>query len=153
MATQIKKTKSSKKLSVGVQLLNSDGVMPLRKRSSDAGYDIHASEKIIIPGHTTKPVKTGIALDLPKGYFAKIFDRSGVALNTSLIVKAGVVDNEYTGEVGIIIANVGPYPETILKGDRIAQFLLLPVPEFNIKEVKTIKKTTRGSKGFGSSGR
>ena len=146
------KTKASKKLSVGVKLLNTNGTMPLRNRSSDAGYDIYVSERIIIPGHTTKPVKTGIALDLPTGYFAKIFDRSGIALNTSLIVKAGVVDTEYVGEVGIIIANIGPYPQTIEKGDRIAQFVLLPVPNFDIKEIKTTKKTSRGDKGFGSSG-
>ena len=151
MAT--KKTTKTKKLSVGIKLLNNNGKVPMRTRSSDAGYDIYASEKIIVPGHTTKPVKTGIALDLPKGYFAKILDRSGVALNTGLVVKAGVVDTGYTGEVGIVMANASPYPETIQPGDRIAQFVLLPIPEFEVKEVKTIKKTSRGSKGFGSSGR
>ena len=151
MAT--KTTKKTKKLSVGIKLLNNNATIPLRTRSSDAGYDIYASEKIIVPGHTTKPVKTGIALDLPDGYFAKIFDRSGVAVNTGLIVKAGVVDTEYTGEVGIVMCNASPYPETILPGDRIAQFVLLPVPEFKVKEVKTIKEKSRGSKGFGSSGK
>jgi len=127
--------------------------MPTRTHTTDAGFDLYASRKRVVPGHFKAKINTDIALNIPKGYFCKVFDRSGIALETGLMVKAGVIDSDYTGEIGIIMCNTSPYPETILAGDRIAQFVVLPVPKVKLKRIINNKKTDRGDKGFGSSGR
>ena len=84
------------------------------------------------------------------GYFGKIFDRSGVASRNELIVKAGVIDAGYRGEIMIIMSNTSNYPIDIKKGDKIAQMVILPVPEFDLLRVSNLKKSEREAQGFGS---
>jgi len=72
-------------------------------------------------------------------------------MKTTLIIKGGVIDSQYRGEIIIIMANHGHYPITIMPDDKVAQFILLKVPKVKIKEVKDLDETDRGEKGFGSS--
>ncbi len=153
MATKKKVTKKTPKLVIGVQQLRESGIMPTKNHDNDAGFDLYASRKRIVSGQSKAKIHTDIALNIPEGYFCKVFDRSGIAVETGLMVKAGVIDSDYTGEIGIVMANTSLYPETILEGDRIAQFVVLPVPEVELKRVINNKTTERGEDGFGSSGR
>ena len=154
METKKKKvTKKTPKLTIGVQQLRESGIMPTRTHKNDAGFDLYASRKRIVSGQSKAKINTDIALNIPKGYFCKVFDRSGVAVDTGLLVKAGVIDSDYTGEIGVILCNTSLYPETVLAGDRIAQFVVLPVPEVELKRIINNKATDRGNNGFGSSGR
>ena len=146
MSKQIKENK----LTLKVKVLNDDATLPTQAHDTDAGIDLYASKKEIVVGGSVKRIETGIALGIPKGYFAKVFDRSGFGMKSSISFKAGVIDEGYTGEVGLIAANTGPYPVTIEKGTKVAQIVLLPYPKVQIKEVKTLGKTDRGDKGFGS---
>ena len=144
-----KQTKESK-LTLNVKVLNDDATLPTQAHDTDAGIDLYSSKKEVIVGGSVKRIETGIALGIPKGYFAKVFDRSGYGLKSTISFKAGVIDEGYTGEVGLIASNTGPYPVTIPKGSKIAQIVLLPYPKVQIKQVKTLGKTQRGEKGFGS---
>ena len=146
MSKQIKENK----LTLKVKVLNDDATLPTQAHDTDAGIDLYASKKEIVVGGSVKRIETGIALGIPKGYFAKVFDRSGFGMKSSISFKAGVIDEGYTGEVGLVAANTGPYPVTIEKGTKVAQIVLLPYPKVQIKEVKTLGKTDRGDKGFGS---
>jgi len=153
MTTKKKAPKATKKSNtLKVLKLDKTATLPTRTHSTDAGIDIYSNVKGRIAGNTVGTISTGIAIEVPKGYFAKIFDRSGFSINNTLSVKAGVIDSGYRGEIKIIMANTGPYPLEIDTGTKIAQIVILPVPEFEIKEVKTLSKTKRGEKGFGSSG-
>ena len=145
-----KKTTKNKKLQIKFLKLDNNATSPVTSYSGDAGIDLYALKKEKIAGGTVKMVSTGIACEIPPGYFGKVFDRSGVASSTTLSVKAGVIDSGYRGEIKIILANTGSYPQEIIAGQKIAQMVILPVPEFELKEVKNLSKTERGEKGFGS---
>lgn len=123
---------------------------PEKAFATDAGFDLFASKTGKINGNVTNAVPTGIALDIPAGYYAQIFDRSGLAAKTTLAVKAGVIDSGYRGEIRVIMGNHGPYPIEVREGDKIAQLVILPVPEVEFKKVGKLTKSPRDKGGFGS---
>lgn len=141
----------AKKQLLKYTLVAGDVTAPTRAYESDAGFDLYAARKITIAGNTVKLVLTGVAFQIPDGYFGKIYDRSGFGSQTTLSVKAGVIDSGYRGDVRVIMANTGPYPVRIAQGEKIAQMVILPVPEFELREVKKLAPSKRGEKGFGSS--
>ena len=135
-----------------VQKISPDATLPAKNNDTDAGIDLYSSVKIVVPGHSTVLVSTGIKMELPAGWQINIRDRSGLASKETVFVKAGVVDPDYRGEVKVVLGNHGNFPYTIMKGDKIAQAILLPVPEVTIQEVDLVSaETNRGEKGFGSS--
>lgn len=149
--------------------LHPDAKPPQKDRKTDFGYDLFALEDTLIePGAVTK-VRTGLAFGFPVGFGGILKDRSGVATKLEIQTVAGVIDNEYTGEVmvpffsaGKVTLWVDPSDEKpillnesvvyIRKGDKIAQMVLLPVYHFDTVEVEELSDTSRGDKGFGSSG-
>ena len=124
--------------------------MPEKAYETDAGFDLFAIRKQKLNGNNKSIVPTGLAFNIPEGYYAQIKDRSGMASTTTLKVKAGVIDSGYRGEIGVVMANYGPYPIEILEGDKIAQIIILPVPRVEFKKVGNIGKSPRDKKGFGS---
>lgn len=150
--TEIKAVVPEKSI-LKVQKLLDTVSIPTTHYEKDAGLDLSAAHKMVVAGQTTKVIGTGLAFQIPEGYFGKVFDRSGMAANSNLIVKAGVIDSDYTGEIRVIMSNTSPYPETILPGDRIAQLVVLPLPQMEIKEVSSLDDTKRGTKGLGSTGK
>ena len=142
----------TKKLELKFKKITKDSKAPEKAYDVDAGIDFFADETVRITSGSVVAVKTGIKVEIPTGYCLVGRDRSGMATRTSLILKAGVVDEGYRGEIKCVFANYGSYPAEIRRGDKIAQFLLLPVPKINLKEVDQIDELTdRGDKGFGSS--
>ena len=132
---------------------------PTRANATDAGIDffipndmpvteLRSNEKCLIP--------SGIKVDVPEGYALIAFNKSGVATTRELQVGACVVDCGYQGEVHINLTNVGESPQYIKPGDKIVQFVLLPLASPYIEEVNEsdlyTEKSNRGDGGFGSTG-
>ena len=150
------------KSKVFVKLLSPEAKLPTRK-DGDAGWDLYSIEDITINGGEYKTIKTGISIQMPKGWVGCIWPRSGLSVKQGADVLAGVVDSTYTGEIMVCLSNnTTPLPlfETpgdvaihISKGDRIAQILFHELPDVELIEVDRLDETERGEKGFGSSGK
>lgn len=146
--------------------LYESAVTPTRGSDQAAGYDLYACgyenqminaeswEVYVNPGDTIK-INTGIAVELPKCAFGGVFPRSGLACKSGLAPanKVGVVDSDYRGEVIVCLYNQSPVPQLIKKGDRIAQFIIIPYIATEWEEVNDLSGTERGAGGFGSTGK
>ena len=126
--------------------------LPEYAHPGDAGMDLKANldEPISLKPMDCKVIPTGIYCSSPKGYYFNIKGRSGL-FRQRIWIAEGVID-QYTGEWGITIMNLSPYPFIIRPGDRIAQAILTPYETVEWKEVKELEDTERGANGFGSSG-
>ena len=136
-----------------VKKLSPESKLPQRAYNSPAGIDLFAAKRVRIPSHNKAVVPTGLAFEIPEGYFMKIWDKSGVATKAEITisVRAGVIDSDYRGEVGIVIANTGEMPVLIEAGMKLAQGVMMEKLEYEIEEVTELSETVRGDKGFGSS--
>jgi dUTP pyrophosphatase len=99
-------------------------------------------------------IDTGLSVTVGPGFEIQVRPRSGNALNRGLVVvnSPGTIDESYRGILGIIIANIGHEPQTIQKGEKIAQIVVTEVKIFPIEVVDELDQTDRGERGFGSSG-
>jgi len=131
-----------------------DAKIPSFAYPGDAGADLTACEDIVILPGQRVAIPTGLQVEIPQGYELQIRPRSGLSLNTSLIIanSPGTVDSGYRGEVKVIIWNAGKEPYYIKKGDKIAQAVIHQLPHVMHIEVEDLSDTDRGSRGFGSSG-
>ncbi len=131
--------------------------LPAYAYAGDAGMDLYAanSEPLLVVGGAFKQVPTGIAIALPVGYMALVLPRSGLAARSGMSVlnTPGLIDGNYRGEVQVLLINHGLDVYRVQRGDRIAQLLVLPVPNIVVTEVDALEPTDRQSGGFGSSGR
>jgi dUTP pyrophosphatase len=135
-----------------VKKLNPEALLPVRKRHGDAGLDLYSVQEVVLRPGEFKAVPTGIAVEIPSGYFGLIKDRSGLAAKHGLHCLAGVVDSNYRGEVKVVLINLGPEAVKLEKHSRIAQLLVIPYLEASVVEVEELNETERGTNGFGSSG-
>jgi dUTP pyrophosphatase len=109
-------------------------------------------ENWVIPPGTRAAINIGIKTQIPRGYYGRIADRSGLAFNHGLTVLAGVIDSDYRGEWKVILLNTGEDSVSINQGDRVAQVVLTKIAEFPVVEIETAEGTIRGEGGFGSTG-
>lgn len=93
-------------ISVGFKRLNDNAFIPSKAHPTDSGFDLYASEDVIIEPGETAVVPTGIAVQLPAGYEAQVRPRSGIMAKTKLRVQLGTIDNAYRGEIGVIVDNI-----------------------------------------------
>jgi len=135
-----------------VKRLHPEAKLPVRKREGDAGLDLYSVEEVVLKPGQWVAVPTGIAVEIPEGHFGLIKDRSGLALKHALHCLAGVVDENYRGEIKVVIINLGNEEVKLEKGTRIAQLLIVPYTKVEPVEVEVLSDTERGEKGFGSSG-
>ena len=121
-----------------------------------AGIDLKAniSEPIILGPLQRTLIQTDLYMAIPEGYELQIRSRSGLALKNGIFClnAPGVVDADYRGNVGVILANFSDTPFIINPGDRIAQAVLNKFEKIEWKEVTTLDETERGTGGFGHSG-
>lgn len=127
-------------------------MLPTKERKSDSGWDLYALKEITLAPNQTTVVPTGLAFSIPKRYEIQVRPRSGVSTKTPLRVILGTVDQEYRGEVGIMVQNTSDTVFVIPKHFKLAQAVLTELPESSMIEVKELDDTNRGNKGFGSSG-
>jgi len=135
--------------------LDPSAILPTRKTDGSAGYDINSTIDMIIEPNCRKEIKTGLIIEIKKGYYCKIHPRSGLAVNDGINVGGGVIDSDYRGEIKVILFNHDPIkPFVIKKKDRIAQIIFQKYEEFDLEEtnMESLSKTERGSNGFGSTG-
>jgi dUTP pyrophosphatase len=137
-----------------IQKVRPDAVVPARAYAGDAGLDLAATERIELgPGERAK-VPTGLAVAIPVGYAGFVQPRSGLASRHGItIVNApGLVDSGYRGELMVVLHNTDrAEPFVVEAGMRIAQLVVLPIPEVEVVEVEELPATERGERGFGSS--
>ena len=140
---------------IDVKVILKDGaIMPSYAKEGDSGVDLFCKEDVTIPVQARGfVVKTGISLELPKGYELQVRPKSGVSVRTPLRVVLGTVDEGYRGEIGVIVDNLSDEEIKIEKGKAIAQGVLNKVPKMAFVKVEELSNTDRGQGGFGSTGR
>ncbi len=141
---------------VRVQKLHPDAILPTYGSAFAAGADLYAlpgQNTVIAPGETAW-IHTGLAMEIPIGYAALIFARSGLACKQGLAPanKVGVVDPDYRGEFMIVLHNHSTHEAVVHGGDRIAQMVITPYLTAEFLETDTLSDTDRGAGGFGSTG-
>ena len=138
-------------LSVKIQILDSNGKIPTRANSNDAGFDLYSNTDIVIPSKQRKTVSTGIALEMPKHFAGLIWPRSGLSVKQGIDVLAGVIDSGYRGEIMVCLYNTSDEDVSIHTGDRIAQIIFQEVPRVVMEVHSSLGSSQRGENGFGSS--
>lgn len=138
-----------------IQRLDADLPMPKYARPGDAGIDLYARVDAEVAPGARLLVPTGIAIALPAGFVALTVPRSGFALKQggTLLNSPGVIDAGYRGEIGSIVHNTDSGTLHIKRGDRIAQMLIMRLPEVTLTEVESLPGTQRADGGFGSTGK
>ena len=142
--------------------LTSTATLPTRATAGAACFDLYADEQQWLDDmRTRRTVGTGIAIELPPGHVGLICSRSGLAAKEGIFVvnAPGVIDEDYRGELKISLGRLPFTPqwpsETIFlidSGMRIAQLMILPLPQLTVEEVTDLTTTERGDGGFGSTG-
>lgn len=129
--------------------------LPAYATAGAAGMDVVAAEELVLAPGARHAVATGFAIAIPPGYEVQVRPRSGLALKHGItcLNTPGTIDEDYRGEVKVILANLGGQPFAIARGERIAQLVPAPVQRAVFDTVATLDETARGAGGFGSTGR
>ncbi|CAG8490167.1 3668_t:CDS:2 [Ambispora gerdemannii] len=135
-----------------VLLMDKNARMPSRGSGGAAGYDLYSAEDTKILARGKALIKTGLAIQVPEGAYGRIAPRSSLASINSIDCGAGVIDADYRGEVKILLFNFGDQDFEVKTGDRIAQLIVERIYTPKIVRVDELDDTSRGSKGFGSTG-
>lgn len=132
--------------------LTPEAKLPKRATGGSAGFDLHYSGySCVLKEGEQALFKTDISVQMPMNAVGIIKPRSGWALKYGVDVLGGVIDPDYTGELGVILINHGRQPLNIYTGDRIAQIVFMPKLS-DVCEIDNLHATGRGSSGFGSTG-
>ena len=137
-----------------IQRLHADAVVPQRAYTGDAGLDLASCERVELAPGERALVGTGLAVAIPEGYAGFVQPRSGLAARHGLTVvnSPGLVDSGYRGELRVVLLNTDrTEPFVVEPGMRIAQLVVLQVPELELVEVDELPSSERGVRGFGSS--
>ena len=133
-----------------VKKTNDTAVVPTQGTPHSAGYDLYSIETHILMPMDIKLFKTGLILEIPTGHYGRIAPRSGLAFKNGIDVMAGVIDEDYRGELGILLINLGKTEKEIKIGDKIAQIIIEPYKKVDFLLVDDLSDTQRGTNGFGS---
>ena len=137
-----------------IQRLRPDAVLPGRAYAGDAGLDLAACDAVTLAPGERASVGTGLAVAIPEGHAGFVQPRSGLAARhgITLVNTPGLIDSGYRGEVQVVLLNTDTSePFTVEPGMRIAQLVVMPVPEVEPVEVDALDASERGERGFGSS--
>ena len=142
-------------LKVALKALSPKASLPVVATNGSAGYDIASAEEVVIPSQGWQAVGSGLALEMPQGFEAQLRPRSGLALRygITLLNAPATIDSDYRGEIKAVLINHSGEPFTVEVGMRIAQLVFArteAVKEFI--RVDSLSSSSRGEKGFGSSG-
>ena len=134
--------------------LDKDALLPEYAHKEDAGMDIFSNEKVEIKPKEWKLIKTGFCMELPHNFEAQVRSKSGLSLKSGIIVlnSPGTIDENFRGEVCVIVMNVSDKTYQVEKYQKIAQMVINKVEHLKSVEVEEIGATQRGNGGFGSTG-
>lgn len=147
-------------MNIKIKKLTDTAKIPTRGSEYAAGYDLYADLPnyvmggFSLPPHNTIKIGTGIAVEIPEGYFGAILPRSGLSTKKGLrpANTPGCIDADYRGEVIVAIHNDSDQIQYIETNERIAQLVIIPFLPVEFEEVEELSETDRGSGGFGSTG-
>jgi dUTP pyrophosphatase len=141
-------------IELAIQRLREDAVVPARAYSGDAGFDLAACERVELGPGERAVVGTGLAVAIPDGFAGFVQPRSGLASGhgISVVNAPGLIDSGYRGEVRVVLLNTDRREAFVVEpGTRIAQLVVLAVPELVLVETEELPESERGVRGFGSS--
>lgn len=140
---------------LAVVRLSPDAVVPRGAYAGDAGLDLAAAERAVLEPGARASVGTGLAVAIPEGHAGLVLPRSGLAAKhgISVVNAPGLVDAGYRGELRVLLLNTDRDAAfTVEPGMRIAQLVVVALPELRVVEADALPDTERGAAGFGSSG-
>lgn len=143
------------RVAVPIKQLDESLPIPAYAYPGDAGVDLRSTANLILRPFERALVPCGIAVAIPRGYAGFVLPRSGLASKhgVSLVNAPGLIDSDYRGELQCILINLDAHePFEIKRGDRIAQLVIMSVPETVFEVRSELPDTARGAGGFGSSG-
>ena len=137
-----------------VETIDPAGVLPDFAFPGDSGLDLQAAEPAVLDVLQRRAIRTGIRIALPAGTEGQIRPRSGLALEHGVTVlnAPGTIDSGFSGELKVILVNLGDRRFEVTLGMRIAQLVICPVSIVQIERATSLPPSSRGSSGFGSSG-
>lgn len=137
-----------------IPIIAEPGFEPVRAHPGDAGADLRARERVLVPPRSREAVGTGVRIGIPFGYVGLVHPRSGLALRSGVTVlnTPGAIDHGYIGEVKVVLFNSSDEPFEVRVGDRIAQLVIQKVELANFIQSSSLEETSRGEGGFGSTG-
>lgn len=148
--------------SLGVKLVEPGAKVPTKMTAGSAGFDLYAAENAEIPPTCCEPdgraevgralVSTGLVIELPPGTVGRIASRSGLSVKSNIEAGAGWIDSDYRGTIKVELKNFSSKAYKVTRGDRIAQLVVLPVVDVEVRLVTDVRQTGRGGGGFGSTG-
>ena len=143
--------------SLKIKKLDNRAIIPTYGSEYSAGADLYAlvEDSLVIESNKTELIRTGLAMEIPKGYAGFVYARSGLASKRGLAPanKVGVIDADYRGEIMVALHNHSREPQVIEQGERIAQLVIAPFYKAEFEEVEELEDTIRGKGGFGSTGK
>lgn len=154
-------------ININFKLLDSRAKPPTKAHLEDAAWDLYALEDTYLFSGAPKIIRTGVAFEMPPGFHGMVWDRSSMGAK-GIHVLGGLIDQPYTGEVKVILTNLNDYSKIkaespgrvinearheIKAGDKIAQIVFTRLPVTYLHEKEELGESSRGEKGFGSSGR
>jgi dUTP pyrophosphatase len=137
-----------------IRRLRPDAVLPRRAYDGDAGLDLAACEHVVLEPGAREVVGTGLAVAIPAGHAGFVQPRSGLAARHGITIvnSPGLVDSGYRGELRVVLLNTDPeHAFAVEPGMRIAQLVVVPIPQLELREVEELPESGRGGRGFGSS--
>jgi len=147
----------NKSVQFRVKLLNDDAIVPFKADPGCAGYDVFSSQDVLIAKGKRELVPLGIAVQVPEYYYLRVAPRSGLSVK-GIDIGAGVIDSSYRGEVKVLVINNTDDDFIVLEGDKIAQLIMERCANAEIDicddddSDDDLEETSRGDKGFGSTG-
>lgn len=155
MSNNTNMERTSNSLQLGYKLLSPLAKVPTKGSKDAAGFDLYSISDVTIAPGIRVIVPTGLAVVIPKGYYGRVAPRSGLS-RQGIDVCAGVIDSDYRGEVGVMLANnlhhANP-PVKLDAGTRVAQLILEKyADEVDVVQLVSLPETQRGTGGFGSTG-
>ena len=137
---------------VKIKRMNVNAKSPVRGTAGAAGYALAAVQSAVVPAHSKCLVKIGLAIAIPPDCYGRIAPRSGLALKNFIDVRAGVIDSDYRGEIGVVLFNFSNEDFAVNMGDKIAQLIFEKIKTPELKETNELGETGRGISGYGSTG-
>ncbi|XP_058059837.1 deoxyuridine 5'-triphosphate nucleotidohydrolase [Anopheles bellator] len=125
---------------------------PTKGSAKAAGYDLKSAHDYTVPARGKQLVMTDIQVHVPEGCYGRVAPRSGLAVKNFIDVGAGVVDEDYRGNVGVVLFNHAETDFVVKRGDRIAQFICERIAYPELEELPALNETERAAGGFGSTG-